>query len=44
VTAKNANVTQLQDGPHALIVWGSNGKKRTLYACGDLIKPNALIH
>ncbi len=43
-TAKNADVDKLQDGNHALVIWSSNGKRRTMYACGDLDKPNGFIH
>lgn len=42
--AKNVTTAQLLDGQHALVVWGSNGKTRTMYACGDMVKPNAFIH
>ena len=41
---KNANLEQLQDGQHAIVVVGSNGKSRSTYACGALDKPNLFRH
>ena len=41
---KSAKLDSLQDGNHAIAVYSSNGKKRTTYACGDLVKPNLFRH
>ena len=41
---KGADLTQLQDGQHAIVVVGSNGNKRSNYACGALNKPNIFQH
>lgn len=41
---KGANLEQLQDGQHAIVVVGSNGKTRSTYACGVLDKPNIFRH
>ena len=41
---KNAKLDALQNDNHAIAVYSSNGKKRTTYACGDLVKPNLLRH
>ncbi len=41
---KNANLEQLQDGQHAIVVVGSNAKQRSTYACGVLDKPNLFRH
>ncbi len=43
-TVKNAKLDALQDGNHAIAIYTSNGKKRTTYACGNLVKPNLLQH
>ena len=40
-TVKNAKLDQLQDGNHALVVFGP---KRSKFACGDLVKPNIFRH
>ena len=42
--AKDANLEQLQDGRHALVVVGSNARQRSVYACGELDKPNLFRH
>ncbi len=42
--AKGARLDALQDGKHVLVVFGSNGTKRTNYACGEINKPNPFIH
>lgn len=43
-TVKSAQLDKLQDGNHAIAIYTSNGKKRTTFACGDLVKPNLLRH
>lgn len=43
-TVKNAKLDALEDDNHAIAVYTSNGKKRSTYACGDLVKPNAFRH
>ncbi len=42
--AKGLHLDRLQDGKHVLVVFGSNGTKRTNYACGEINKPNPFIH
>lgn len=43
-TVKNANLEQLQDGQHSVVVVGSDGNKRSTYACGALDEPSFFRH
>jgi hypothetical protein len=40
-TLKNAKLSTLEDGNHAIVVYGA---RRSKYACGDLVEPNILRH
>ncbi|GAC1400622.1 MAG: hypothetical protein PVSMB8_03050 [Vulcanimicrobiaceae bacterium] len=37
-TLKSAKLDSLQDGAHAIVVWGSDGHKRAPFACGALVR------
>ena len=40
-TLKGAQLAQLEDGNHAIVVYGGH---RSQYACGTLVKPNVFRH
>ena len=40
-TLRKATLPGLEDGNHAVVVYGA---RRSVYACGDLVKPNIFRH